>query len=187
MLSSRRPEGRQYLASGRTGTTARSTRLRVDSFSFSNSLAESIVKRFNIDLELLFNYPLRLGRIVFRVVPQPWVGAGVRKRFAYPELFRDYGPVFLQTLESADEIRQHPAVGIDKPIKLVAMRRGMDAGAATVLNPADKFFKAQLLLQLDRFVTFIKRNNTVPWIANEPELEVALELSPPPFLSQLSR
>jgi len=67
------------------------------------------------------------------------------------------------------------------------MRRGMDASAATVLNPADKFFEAQLWLHLDRFVAFIKRNNTVPWIANEPELEIALELPSPPFLSLLGR
>ena len=63
----------------------------------------------------------------------------------------------------------------------------MEAGRATVLNPADKLFESHFLLHLGRFVAFIKRNNAIPWIANEPELEVALELSPPPFLSLLGR
>src|SRR5207237_8996241 len=96
-------------------------------------------------------------------------------------------PAIPQTFQSTDEICQHLAIDVHKPIKLVAMRQGMDASAATVLNPADKFFEAHLLSHLHRFVTFVKRNNTVPWIANEPELEVALELSPTPFLSLLGR
>ena len=119
-------------------------------------VAESIVKCLDVHPEPFFDYILGLGRVVFRVMPQPWVGARVRKRFAYSKLFRDHNPVFPQTFESADEIGQHLAISVDKPIKLVAMRRGMDAGAATVLYPADKFFEAHLLSHLNRFVTFIK-------------------------------
>ena len=119
-------------------------------------VAESIVKCLDVHPEPFFDYILGLGRVVFRVMPQPWVGARVRKRFAYSKLFRDHNPVFRQTFESADEIGQHLAISVDKPIKLVAMRRGMDAGAATVLYPAGKFFEAHLLSHLNRFVTFIK-------------------------------
>src|SRR5262245_803 len=98
--------------------------------------SESIIEGLNVHSEFVFNDSLSLGRVVFRVMSQPRVGARVRKHFAYPELFRDHGPVLLQTFKSADEIRQHLTIGIDKPIKLVAVRRGMDAGCATILNPA---------------------------------------------------
>jgi len=118
---------------------------------------------------------------------QPRVAARVWKRFAYPEPFRDHNPIFLQTFESTDEIRQHLAIGIDKPIKLVAMRGGMDARRTTVLNPADKLFESHFLPHLGRFISFIERNNAVPWIANEPKLKIARELLPPPFLSPLAR
>src|SRR4029077_6100881 len=90
---------------------------------FSHSLAKAIVKCLDVDLELLFNYTSCLRLIVFSIVPRPRVRAGVRKHFSYSKLFRDHRPVFLQALESANKVRQHPAIGVDKPIKLVAMRR----------------------------------------------------------------
>src|SRR5437879_124449 len=87
-----------------------------------HSIAKAIVKCLDVDLELLFNYTLRLRGIVFRIVPRTGIGAGMRKHFAYSKLFRDHGPVFLQALESANEVCEHLAVGVDKPIKLVTMR-----------------------------------------------------------------
>src|SRR5207244_9489680 len=116
------------------------------------SLAKAIVKFLDVDLELLFNDTLRLRGVVFSVVPRPRVGAGMGKHFAYSKLFRDHSPVFLQAFESANEICQHLAIGIDKPIKLVTMRRGMNAGSATVFNPADKLLEGHLLTHLHCFI-----------------------------------
>src|SRR2546421_1331181 len=81
-----------------------------------HSLPKAIVKCLDVDLELLFNYTLCLRVIVFGIMPRPGVGAGVRKYFAYSKLFRHHRPVFLQALESANEVREHLAVGVDKPI-----------------------------------------------------------------------
>jgi hypothetical protein len=120
-------------------------------------------------------------------VPRPRVGAGMRKHFAYSKLFRDHGPVFLQAFESANEVCQHLAIGVDKPIKLVPMRRGMNAGATTILNPMNELLERHLLTHLSYFVALIERDDTIPGIANKSELNVALELSPYSFFPPLRR
>ena len=109
------------------------------------------------------------------------------KHFAYSKLFRDHSPVFLQAFESANEICQHLAIGIDKPIKLVTMRRGMNAGSATVFNPADKLLEGHLLTHLHCFIALVERDDTAPGIANKSEFEIALELPPSPLLPTLRR
>src|SRR2546423_3847520 len=152
-----------------------------------HSLAEAIVKCLDVDLELLFNYTLGRWGIVFSVVPRPRIRASMRKHFTYPKLFCDHGPVFLQALESANEVCQHLAIGVDKPIKLVTMRRGMNAGAATILNPMDELLECHLLAHLHWFIALIERDHTVPRIANKSELKVAFELSPSPFFPTLRR
>src|SRR5205807_2103945 len=86
-----------------------------------------------------------------------------------------------------NKVCQHLAVGVDKPIKLVTMRRGMNAGATTILNPTDEFLESHLLTHLHSFIALIERDNTIPWIANKSELKVALELLTSPLLPTLRR
>jgi hypothetical protein len=56
------------------------------------------------------------------------------------------------------------------------MRRGVETGTATILNPIDKFIEAHSVSELQSFSAFVKRNNAVPWIAHKAELEVGFEL-----------
>src|SRR5207237_9164606 len=139
-------------------------------WSEEHSIAEPIVKCLDVDLELLFNYTLCLRGIVFRIVARAGISAGMRKHFAYSKLFRDHGPVFLQALESATEVRNNFAVGVDKPIKLVMMRRGMNARAATILNPTDELIERHLLTHLHCLIAPLVRDEP----ASGPAIESAL-------------
>ena len=63
----------------------------------------------------------------------------------------------------------------------------MDAGGAAVLDPIDKLLERHFVSELPHFFALIKRNNSVPGVANEPELKVGLELLSPDFSSALFR
>src|SRR5438132_11823401 len=100
---------------------------------------------------------------------------GMRQGLAQTKVLGHEGPVFLQPLETSDEISKHFAIGIDEPVELVSMRGRMNAGAATVLNPVRKLIERHLRPQLQRFAPFIERDHPVPRIADESKLEIALE------------
>jgi hypothetical protein len=86
------------------------------------------------------------------------------------------GPVLVESFELSNEIRQHISTRINKPIQLMAMRRGIETGAAAILNSIDKLIETHCVSELQSFSAFIKRNNTVPRIAYKAELEVGFEL-----------
>ena len=52
----------------------------------------------------------------------------------------------------------------------------MNASGAAVLNPIDKLREGHFIFELPHFLALIKRNDAVPWVANEAKLEVGLEL-----------
>ena len=75
-----------------------------------------------------------------------WVRSGMGQGLAQTKFLGHEGPIFLQSLESSDEISKHFAVWIDEPVELVSMRGRMNAGAATVLNPVRKLIERHLCL-----------------------------------------
>src|SRR6266513_4014741 len=99
------------------------------------------------------------------------------------ELFRYKSPVLVESFEFPNEIGEHSPIRIHKPIQLIAMRRRMDAGAAAVLDPIDKFFESHFVSELDGFRALIEGNGAVPGVTNKSELEVSLELFSPDFES----
>ena len=103
------------------------------------------------------------------------------------ELLRDKSPVLVEPFEFGNKIGEHVSIWIDKPIELIAMRGRMNARAAAVLNPIDKFVERHFVFELQRFGAFIERNDSVPRIADKTELEVSLELPMPDLHSSLFR
>jgi hypothetical protein len=106
----------------------------------------------------------------------PRIGSPVGQCFNDPKFLRDKSPILVDALKFTDEIGKNISVMIDKPIELVAMRRRMDAGGAAVLDPIDKLLERHFVSEFPHFFALIKRNNSVPGVANEPELKVGLEL-----------
>src|ERR1043166_4487569 len=52
----------------------------------------------------------------------------------------------------------------------------MNASRAAVLDPFDKLLERHLIAELPFFFALIKRNDAIPWIANESKFKVALKL-----------
>src|SRR5437868_5132864 len=105
---------------------------------------ETISKGLDIDFELLFNQPSCSWRVVLGILAGARVGSGMWQGLAQTKFLGHESPVLLQALESSDEISKHFAIRIDEPIELVSMRGGMNAGAATVLNPVHKLIERHL-------------------------------------------
>ena len=111
----------------------------------------------------------------------------MRQLVLQTELLRHESPVLVESLKFSDKIGQRISVGIDKPIQLIPMRRGMDASGTAVLDPIDKLFEAHFIPELQRFCALIQRYNPVPRIANKSEFEVGLELLAAGFFPALFR
>ena len=111
----------------------------------------------------------------------------MRQGRADTQLFRHGCPVFLQPLEPADEVSQDFPVSVNKPIQLIPVRRGMDAGAAAVLYPFNELLESHLLPHLRSFLPLVERDHPVPRVTHETEFEVALEAAPTYLLPALGR
>jgi hypothetical protein len=138
--------------------------------------AEVIAESFDVDPKLVRDHFTRPCVVIFGVMSLPRIGSPVGQRFIDPKFLRDKSPIFVEALKFADEIGEHISVMIDKPIELVPIRRRMDTRGAAVLNPIDKLLERHFVSELPHFLALIKRNDAVPRVANEPELEVGLEL-----------
>ena len=95
--------------------------------------------------------------------------------------------MFVQPFKSPNEIGEHPPIGIDKPIELVPVRRRVNASAAAVLDPIDKFLERHFVPELQSLSALVERDNAVPGVANKPEFEVSLELLAPDLPPALFR
>src|SRR5204863_6638958 len=116
---------------------------------------------------------------------QPQIGTTVMQLLVDRELLHNKIQIQREQFKFTDKIGENISVMIDKPIELVAMRRRMDAGGAAVLDPIDKLLERHFVSELPHFFALIKRNNSVPVVANEPELKVGLELLTPGAASVL--
>src|SRR6266850_2022707 len=138
--------------------------------------AEVIAESFDVDPKLVRDHFTRSCVVIFRVMSLPRIGSPVGQCFNDPKFLRDQSPIFVESLKLTDEIGEHNSVMIDKPIELVPIRRRMDTRGAAVLNPIDKLLERHFVSKVPHFLALIKRNDAVPGVANEPELEVGLEL-----------
>ena len=138
--------------------------------------AEFIAESFDVDPKLVRDHFTRPCVVIFGVMSLPRIGSPVGQCFNDPKFLRDKSPILVEALKFTDEIGKNISVMIDKPIELVAMRRRMDAGGAAVLDPIDKLLERHFVSELPHFFALIKRNDSVPGVANEPELKVGLEL-----------
>src|SRR5713226_5654286 len=109
---------------------------------------ELIAKTFDIYFELVCDHISRSGSVIFRVVSRPRIGSSMWQCLSDAELLRDKRPVLVESFELSNEIGEHISIRVDKPIQLVAMRGRMDASAATVLNPVNKFVESHFIFQL---------------------------------------
>ena len=137
--------------------------------------AELVAEVFDIDAKLFRDHLPGAIIVIFAVVSRPRICLVVRKWFGDAELSGDKTPVFFESFKSTDEIGKHIAVAIDKPIQLIAMRGRVEAGGAGVLDPTDKLIEAHFVFHLPPLHPIVKRNNAVPGIANEAELEIGIE------------
>src|SRR5438874_4370775 len=135
-----------------------------------------IPKAFNIYSELVSNHIARSRIVVLGVMSWPGIGSAMRQLLIQAELLRNEHPIFVEPFEFSDEIGEHISVGIDKPIQLVAVRGRMNASGAAVLDPIDKAFEGHFVSELQRFHPLIKRDDTIPRVANKTEFKVGLEL-----------
>jgi len=103
------------------------------------------------------------------------------------ELLRHKSPVLVESFEFPNEVREHIAIRINKPIQLVAMRGGVNTSRAAVLDPVDKLFESHLVLELERLGALVERDDAVPGVANKSEFKVSLELLSPDFSPALFR
>ena len=103
------------------------------------------------------------------------------------ELLRHKSPVLVESFEFPNEVREHIAIRINKPIQLVAMRGGVNTSRAAVLDPVDELFEGHFVSELDSFRALIEGNGAVPGVTNKSELEVGLELLSPDFSPALFR
>ena len=103
------------------------------------------------------------------------------------ELLRYKSPVLVESFEFSNEVREHIAIRINKPIQLVAMRGGVNTSRAAVLDPVDKLFESHLVLELERLGALVERDDAVPRVANKSEFKVSLELLSPDFSPALFR
>ena len=140
---------------------------------------------FDVDPKLVRDHFTCSGVVVFSVMSLPRIGSPVGQRFIDPKFLRQKSPIVVESLKFTDEIGEYISVMIDKPIELVAMRRRMDAGGTAVLNPIDELLESHFVSELPHFLALIKRNDAVPGVANETELEVGLELLTPGVVSVL--
>jgi hypothetical protein len=138
--------------------------------------AEVIAESFDVDPKLVRDHFTRPSVVIFGVMSLPRIGSAVGQCFNDPKFLRDNSPILVESLKFTDEIGEHNSVMIDKPIELVPIRRRMDTRGAAVLNPIDKLLERHFVSELPHFLALIKRNDAVPRVANEPELEVGLEL-----------
>jgi hypothetical protein len=102
----------------------------------------------------------------------PGVCSAVRQLLLDIKLLSHESPIFIEPFKSSDEISEQIPVGIDKPVQLVSVRRGMYARRATVLNPIHKLFEAHLVPELQCFGAFVKGYNPVPRITNKSKFEI---------------
>ena len=135
---------------------------RLDSFT------KFIAEPFDVDPKLVRDHFTRSCIVIFAVGSLPWIGSPVGQRLADPEFLRNKIPILLEPFKFTDKIGENISVMIDKPIELVAMRRRMDAGGAAVLDPINKLLERHFVSELPDFFALIKRNNSVPGVANEP-------------------
>src|SRR5438034_8961763 len=138
-----------------------------------------ITEPLNIHFELRCNHISCSRSVILSVMTRPGVFASVRQLLLQTELLRHKSPVLIESLKFSDEVGQHVSVGIDEPIQLIPVRRGMDARGTAVLNPIDKLFEAHFIPELERLCALIQRHNPVPRIANKSELEIGFELPAP--------
>jgi len=165
--------------------TLRSREFYVIAHGRLDSFTKFIAEPFDVDPKLVRDHFTRSCVVIFAVESLPRIGSPVGQRLVDPEFLRNKIPILLEPFKFTDKIGENISVMIDKPIELVAMRRRMNAGGAAVLDPIDKLLERHFVSELPHFFALIKRNNSVPGVANEPELKVGLELLTPGAASVL--
>jgi hypothetical protein len=149
--------------------------LRAIAFLFREVIAEP----FDVDSKPIRDHFTRSCIVIFGVMSLPRIRSPVGQRCIDPEFLRQKSPILIESLKLTDEIGEHISVMIDKPIELVAMWCRMDARGAAILDPIDKLLEGHFVSELPHFIALVKRNNAVPGVTNETELEVGLELLSP--------
>src|SRR5205814_8533239 len=71
------------------------------------------------------------GSVILSVVSRPRISSSMGQVLSDAELLRNKSPVHVESFEFPNEIGEHSPIRVHKPIQLIAMRRRMDAGAAT--------------------------------------------------------
>src|SRR5581483_571167 len=110
-----------------------------------------ILEPLYIDFEFVGDYLPGSRRIIFGIMPRPWIGPSMRQIFGYTELFRYKSPVLFESFEFPDEIGKHVAVRIDEPIQLIPVRRRVNTSGAAVFDPIYEIVKAHLTSELQSF------------------------------------
>src|SRR5437773_10953675 len=109
---------------------------------------ELIAKTLDIHFELVCDHLSSPRIVILSVVSRPRIGSSMRQFLSDPEPLRDKRPVLVESFEFSNEIGEDIPVRIDKPIQLITMRRRMDARAAAILNPIDKFLESHFVSEL---------------------------------------
>src|SRR6266550_7988374 len=78
-----------------------------------------ITKPLYIDFELVCDDIPGTRRVIFSVMPCPWIGSLMGQVFAHAEFFRHKSPVLVESFKFPDEIGKYISIGIHKPIQLV--------------------------------------------------------------------
>src|SRR5439155_22995805 len=117
---------------------------------------ELIAKSVDIYFELVCDHIPRSRRVILRVVSRPRIGSSMRQLLIETELLCKKSPVLIEPFKFSNEIGEHISIGVDKPIKLITVRRGMNASGAAVLDPIDKFFESHFVSELQSFRALIQ-------------------------------
>src|SRR5262245_64312516 len=137
---------------------------------------ERVAEVFDVDAEPLGDDSPRSRGVVLGVVTLGGVLVHMRQRRVDAESRADVLPVGLKRFKLADVIGDHVPVRVHEPIQLIPVRHRVQTRAAAELNPLHEVIKRHLVAQLHSLAALVERNGSVPRIADEPELEVTLEL-----------
>ena len=91
------------------------------------------------------------------------------------KLTSNESPILFEIFKTADKIDEDPTVGVDKPVELIAVRHGMNTGAAAVFQAVYKLLKGHLVAHLLTFASLVKRDRALPRVAYKAKLEIAFE------------
>ena len=105
----------------------------------------------------------------------------------HSKLARDKGPILFDIFETANKIDEDPAVWIDEPVKLIAVRHGMNTGAAAVFQSGNELLEGHFVADLLALASLVKRDRAVPGVAHKAKFQIAVEQVPADRLPSFER